>query len=266
MSLASLRDGLTLAICPSVSGGGGIVPDLSGYNNHGILQNMSSSNYRASQFGLVADFDYTTGTTRQAIEIPNNATVSGFDQATLSVWCFLQSAPANNAALYYESTAASGFTKLAIFQLTTNQVLFIARDTETGSSFSVTATVAVDTWIHLCGCYDANTDRMELFANAVSVGTNLTAKGVLHSSTPASPIAIGAFTQNSPTAQFSCNSLIDDVRLYKRIPTQGELQILSREPGIGLRPERTSVFFGAQLFNAAWARNSNTIISPVGAA
>jgi hypothetical protein len=40
-----------------------------------------------------------------------------------------------------------------------------------------------------------------------------------------------------------------------------EIRLLNAEPGIGLKPERTSVFFGAQLFNAAWAKNSNQLIS-----
>jgi len=59
---------------------------------------------------------------------------------------------------------------------------------------------------------------------------------------------------------------LDDQRLYSRVLSPQEIRLLAQEPGIGLRPERTSVFFGAQLFNAAWARNSNVILSPVGAA
>lgn len=176
------------------------------------------------------DFDYVAGASRQAVQLSNSVSVSNYATASLSLWCLLQAAPANNAGLYYESTSSDGFSKFAIFQLTNNQVLFIARDTASGSSFSITASPPTGQWIHLCGCYDANTDRMELFVNGVSVGTNLTAKGVLHNSTPASPIAIGAFTQNA-TAQYSCNALIDDVRLFSRVLTQTEITALASQRG-----------------------------------
>lgn len=59
---------------------------------------------------------------------------------------------------------------------------------------------------------------------------------------------------------------LDDMRIYRRCLAEPEIRILNTEPGIGLKPERTSVFFGAQLFNPAWARNSNVLLSPVGAA
>lgn len=229
--------------CPSLDDTGNgttTLYDLIGSNN-GTLTNMDAATdwvADTANGGVRAlDFDYVAGASRQAVQLPNSVSVSNYATASVALWCLLQAAPTNNAGLYYESTSSNGFTKFAIFQLANNQVLFIARDTESGSSFSITASPPTGQWIHLCGCYDANTDRMELFVNGVSVGTNLTAKGVLHNSTPASPITIGAFTQNA-TAEYSCNALIDDTRVFSRILTQTEITALASQRGYQ-RPSNT---------------------------
>lgn len=60
------------------------------------------------------------------------------------------------------------------------------------------------------------------------------------------------------------NCLIDDFFMGSQtIP----LSLLNQRRGIAYeRRKRRSVFFNAAFFNSAWARNSNVILSPVGAA
>jgi len=155
------------------------------------------------------------------------------------MWVNLKTAPSVQAALYFEPTSSDGFTKFGLFQSTTNQIVFVARDTASGSSFAVTATPTVGAWVHVCGTYNAVTDRMELFFNGVSAGTNLTAKGALHDSAPASVMAIGAFTQNTlPNLQYTCSAFIDDIRIYNRALSESEIRLLASRPGIGLRQDR----------------------------
>lgn len=59
----------------------------------------------------------------------------------------------------------------------------------------------------------------------------------------------------------------DNIHIYNRALPPAEIRTLATRRGIAYeRRKRRSVFFNAEFFNPAWARNSNVIISPVGAA
>ena len=219
------QSGLVLHIDPSnprcYPGSGSTLFDLSGGGNNGTLTNGAS--VITNRAGRALDFDYVSGGNRQAVELPNRVSVRGFSAACLSLWCNLQTGPADNAALYYESTATEGFTKFGIFQSSANQLIFVCRDTTTGSSFSVSHTPTAGQWNHVAGNYNASNDLMELFVNGISVGTNTTAKGNIVDDAPATEIAIGAFTRVLPASAYSVNALIDDVRVYNRALSDSEI-------------------------------------------
>jgi hypothetical protein len=59
---------------------------------------------------------------------------------------------------------------------------------------------------------------------------------------------------------YSWDGQLNDVRIYNRSLSIPEVRLLALEPGIGLKPEATSVFFGAELFSAAWLAKSSPII------
>lgn len=78
------------------------------------------------------------------------------------------------------------------------------------------------------------------------------------------PIAIGR-NGNRASQYFPGN--ISDVRIYNRVLSSAEIRLLATRRGIAFeRRKRNQVYFGAAFFNPAWARNSNVILSPVGAA
>ena len=71
----------------------------------------------------------------------------------------------------------------------------------------------------------------------------------------------------NPAADRCWNGLIDDVRIYNRPLNSNEARLLATRRGIAYeRRKRNQVYFDAAFFNPAWARNSNVILSPVGAA
>lgn len=79
----------------------------------------------------------------------------------------------------------------------------------------------------------------------------------------ATPFRIGA---SANTTQL-LSGFFDSVMLNNRALSPAEIRILATHRGIAFeRHKRRSVFFDAAFFNPAWARNSNVIISPVGAA
>ncbi len=108
---------------------------------------------------------------------------------------------------------------------------------------------------HIAGTWDGLTAR--LFYDGQEVSTTLRAVGsnIIMQNTGTFTLA-ASIDGSSPL-----NGVLDDCRVYLRALTPSELRLAATEPGIGLQPERTSVFFGAQLFNAAWAKNSNQLIS-----
>jgi len=238
--------------------------DTSRRNGWGTLANMTPSNNLMVRNGQYAvEFSYTAGASRQAIELPNLASVRGLEFASISMWVNLKTAPSVQAALYFEPTSSDGFTKFGLFQSTTNQIVFVGRDTASGSSFAVTATPTAGAWVHVCGTYNAVTDRMELFFNGVSAGTNLTAKGVLHDSAPASVMTIGAFTQNAtPSLQYTCSAFIDDVRVNAKVFSPAEIRTLANHRGIAYRRRLRKSYFAEQTiaFSSAWAKRSSQLI------
>lgn len=253
MKYASLRYGLQLALCPSINGGGGIVPDLSGRGNHGVLTNMDANDYLAGPKGRVLDFD--------GVNDQLNTTCPGITTIARSVSLWFRTSTSYTLGTY-------GFLlrwgTAATFPADQGKdfAVVIGNDAQLGTNgFGVTQygdSVGVTglndgAWRHayiesLGSTYSIWIDGR--FRVSKSMTTNATAGTVV----------IGAAYGLPFLGQ------MNDIRAYSRTLAAQEIRLLASEPGLGIRPERASVFFGAQLFNAAWARNSNVIISPVGAA
>jgi len=260
-----LWEGCLAAWAPCLGPTGTKLHDTSGRGAFGTLANMTPSNDLMVRDGIyAAEFSYFSGSARPAIEIPTLASIRGRQAASISMWVMLKLAPSVQAALYYEPTSSDGFTKFGLFQSTTNQIVFVGRDTASGSSFAITATPTAGAWVHVCGTYNATTDLMELFFNGVSAGTNVTAKGALHDSAPASVMAIGAFTQNtSPALQYTCSAFIDDVRINAKIFSRSEIRTLASSRGIAFQKRLRKSYFAEQLtptFQAAWAKRPTQLI------
>lgn len=248
MRYASLRDGLQLAICPSVSGGGVNIPDVSGRGNHSTLTNMGANGYTTSRFGVALSLDGISNFIQTPISLSANGdfTFSGrFRTSQTSEGNLFSNNAAQSGRCDFKATSLNGSIYTAFFFLagTSNVTLFGTSATNNGlwNTFSVTRINTLFS-LYVNGILEATASS----ANAISSTT----------------FRIGA---SASTTQL-LSGLVDDVRVYARALAEAEVQLLASESGLGLRPERTSVFFGAQLFNAAWARNSNVIISPVGAA
>lgn len=267
MRYASLREGLQLAICPSVSGGGGIVPDLSGRGNHGVLTNMDASDYIAGANGRLLDLDGVDD-----FLALNPFMLNTLSQGTLTFFAASTRNLARNMVFGVGSSATIG--NHAYFEMGGN---FTGSYADESCGFGVLNSVGGTNYFIVTregqGAYCDGQLRHfavssiddKIFVNARDVGTTVATKlGDFFLNVPADSAGIGR--RFYPASPENMLGQIDDVRIYNRLLTQQEIRLLASEPGIGLRPERTSVFFGAQLFNAAWARNSNMILSPVGAA
>lgn len=242
MRYANLRDGLVLAICPSVSGCGGIVPDLSGRGNHGVLTNMDAADYVSYHRGVALDFDGSNDFV--------NCGILGVSSGAVCMWLrFTWAADSRIFSNNGTGTSVDGAARVN----GSNVEVWSGRTSNWRTLWTAAAT---STWYHFAFVYAAS--AVTLFVNGQQQST---ASAEFDFVTSRLEIA-NRFEGNGQTFQ----GQQDDFRVYRRPLAQQEILLLASEPGIGLRPERMSVFFGAQLFNAAWARNSNVFISPVGAA
>lgn len=252
MKYASLREGLQLAICPSVSGGGGIVPDLSGRGNHGVLTNMDASGYASWHRGNSLRTDGVNDYVSVA-----GAPVSFADRFSIAFWVNITSGrmllTKGNMGTFGDRGYGFDFGGFVA-----GDIEFLA--IESNLAYINRSAANPGGWVHVCGMFNssiAGTDRLMLFLNGVQQTGIVTSVGTVSAvATNNANLLIGSFSSLSlfAAAQF------DDVRAYSRVLTPSEIQLLASEPGIGLRPERTSVFFGAQLFQAAWLAQGRNII------
>lgn len=129
------------------------------------------------------------------------------------------------------------------------------------SGTSGSGDIQVGSWVHLVGRKSQTTWSIWVngsLKNSQTAGTGTTSIN----NTTRSLLIGGSVTDAAYTA-----GLIDDVRVYNRALSEAEIRLLASRRGIAFeRRKRRSVFFDAAFFNPAWARNSNYILSPVGAA
>jgi len=217
----SLREGLVLAICPSITQGSGYrAPDLSGRGNHGTVTNADLSTFWKADGGVSANFDGTNDYVRtnlRSVSFPFSESVFVKPSALQTGYICGFAASSSNGpmmGLYYNSSGNFGLHA----EVNGNQLIVSP------------STYAINNWYHVCGVWRSATDR-ELFVNGVSVGTSTAS--VLFAST-IDRFTLGVFDRLSPSAYF--NGQVDDARVYSRALSATEISLLSKERGIGLAP------------------------------
>lgn len=249
MRYPSLRQGLELAICPSINGGGPIVPDLSGRNGNARLQNMDASDYPASRSRRVLDFDGSN----DYLEIPVISPALGF---CFSCWMLSGNSSRTRQSIFANSTDASPDIYVHVESIgggTTQAMNFY----NGGGYLGASSTFTMDTeWHHYAWVTNA-AGRVTYYRDGVSLGLAALTWSPMNDN---SNIATIGGIVSLLGSGFTMLGQLDDCRRYSRTLTEHEIRLLASEPGIGLKPERTSVFFGAQLFQAAWLAQSRNII------
>lgn len=187
---------------------------------------------------------------------------------TISLW-FRQASVDGNRSLFsnYRFDTIGSVSNHGCFVelVNTGTMRFTYRNNGTNIFDIITvATYPLGIWNSLIARYDGATAT--LLVNSVVVGT---ASASSFTSITGRELLIGALDPFTGTAGLTrfFNGQLDDVRLYSRPLNLTEMRLLATRRGIAYeRRKRKQVFFNAAFFNPAWARNSNVIISPVGAA
>jgi hypothetical protein len=247
-TFSNLKQGLVGAWCPSVSGRGLVLPDLSGYNNHGTLTNMdSATDWVPSGSGLALDFDGVDDRVSLDSCASRFATLS---TGALSLWFNVSSANPVQILFYLNETAnPNNFFTLAVGNstgtLADDSIGFGQQKNGVGVYFGFVRkghTFYQDQkWHNVVVMSDSSSnsiyiDGIKQIAD-YPISGNASSSGFfnvfsVNSMSIGSRVLTG-FPSNTTLGQ------IDDVRIYNRVLTPQEIQQLyTGGRGVGLAPER----------------------------
>jgi hypothetical protein len=231
--------------CPSIDATGGILLDRSGRNNHGALTNMDPATDWVVSGGKGAlDFDGSNDFV--SAEIP---LLSG--SLSFSLWV---RGVAGNASTNYIASIpiVSAGSNGVDFKDPTNAQANLAL---VGSFVTINSGVDIrGSWNHLVLGYRSG--LAFFFVNGILVGSQSWPNGISSLSSRQLNLGrFGAFGSHSPVQ-------IDDVRLYSRGLTDGEIRQLYQigRGNMPLRRRRRGVEQAAGGFKAYWARNNSRLI------
>ncbi len=237
---SNLNRGLVGAWCPSIAGNGLLLPDLSGYGNHGTLQNMDASDWVGTDKGRALDFDGSD-------DCLNISPIAFATQFAFTAW-----------------VRRFGFLNNMLFGESSGNMFGGKKIGFDGSDFfarivTFSSTVAFPTSGINFLCFQRNAE------NKVDLYINNNAGQRLYSDSA----QIGTYTLSRLAANGGANDqnfagYVLDVRTYNRVLSPSEIkQLYEGGPGYGLRQERKRSRFQVQGFNAGRFRRQQLIGSGV---
>jgi hypothetical protein len=216
----SLREGLVLAICPSVSGATGYrAVDVSGRGNHGTLTNMDAATDWVASNGMALDFDGSN----DRVE----ANALRYSALPLTIACWVKPNTVSGVQMLASHYGAEG-NRAWYLALINNAVRILVSPDGTAIPYGQGGTVTTD-WTHVVGVIGASAFQIYLNGNAVSTTLTGSYPTSIFNST-ANVIFADRATTDTPL-----NGQLDDVRIYNRALTPPEIRQLASRRGIGLQ-------------------------------
>ena len=238
---STLRQGLVGAWCPSLpnGGSGNLLPDVSGYGNHGTLVNMSPDDWVSSQYGRALDFDGV-----------NDVVVSsaiGVSYSAFTACCWVKGGAdiGTDAQLFsqYNTTDNQRAWQLGVRSSGIALQVIVSSDGTTSAvkQYESTANVFDGSWKHVAMRFESN--NLSLFSNGIELGvTKLIDNTVNTVSNLSAKIVIGGRQAGASYATYA-KALIDDARIYNRPLTDSEIKLLASKRGIGLEPRKPDITY-----------------------
>ena len=253
-----LWEGCVGAWAPCLGPTGLRLHDHSRFGNWGALTNMDAATDWVITNGQYAlDFD----TTDDLVE-PSSASLTGLVNVSVSAWVVIRS---NGTRVFASRYANAGVLNgwLLYGDVATG---FAFDGRESGAAYlssGASGAFSLGQWYHVCGTKRGN--LWSVFVDGRLRSSQTQGNGTTVFSVNALQIGAGWFGGSD---YLYSGAILDDVRIYNRALTELEIRNLALGRGVAYQRRRRKSHFAEQLitFRAAWARNSNYIISPVGAA
>ncbi|MEM7203249.1 MAG: LamG-like jellyroll fold domain-containing protein [Planctomycetota bacterium] len=204
--------------------GGGLAYDSSPAALHGTLNRGTGAASRSA---------YPAGTTAVAldgvdgaVQLPSELDLSG-NAATVTAWFWADDFGVSDARLLSKASgdlAEDHYLMLSTWATTGGMRLRFRLKTggTTGTLVASSGTLSVGRWIHVAAVYDGS--EMRLFQDGALVG-RMPKSGTI-TAAPGVPAAIGNQPSGIAGGARPFDGLIDDVRIYDRMLTQSELDLL----------------------------------------
>lgn len=251
--------GRVFGVCPSVQGPAGVnLYDTTGRGRHGIAANVTTSTFWARSQGRYAiEFDGTN----DYVSAPNVQAFSSGAQLTVSAWV-----KRNAASVYAELVNKFSGTSAAnedgwMFRWdNANKLLFTIANSGSYGQYLATSANTSTTWNHVAAVHEfGSTAKTAISLNGVAIAASWTTGGtqVPDADGTSYPIIIGA-QRYAATSYNLWAGQMDDVAVFSRILTPGEIKLLATRRGIAYEARRD--IFGATSFAPYWARRNSQII------
>ena len=207
--------------------------DLSGFQNHGILTDFDfseSSGWQPHKPGQVLRFDGTND--HIALGNPSSLNISG--DITVSARINFTASSLNKPIVARWGTDES--YALMVDYTDSNKLLFIIKVAEVSKLAVTSGTYNDGKWHLVVGIFNGANVKINVDWSVEDVTGQATSGPI---DTPAQNVVIGSY--NNSTGFF--NSFIDEVRIYNRALSQGEIQWLYQAPYDNLIVEPTRKFW-----------------------
>lgn len=244
-----LWEGCVGAWAPCLGPTGDRLQDLSRANSWGTLTNMDAATDWVISGGRYSlDFDAVNDM------VTTNITLTS--AMTYSCWFNRRTTGVDGGRIIHGSASTVGYMG---FVKSTSITLATSAGFTDFAGFSI----ANGVWYHFATTRDAN-NNLRVFLN----GSESTSGAQVRSGT-FTLTQLGRYATIPGNAIYSWDGQLDDVMIFNRNLSQAEIRTLASGRGVAYERRRRKGYFANQVgptFNPAWARNSNYIISPVGAA
>jgi hypothetical protein len=267
----SLWDGRVAAWCPSVTGPTGVrLYDLQSQRYQGTLTNMDApTDWVRSSGRYCLDFDGTNDEVNcgTGASLANFATTAGNPGVTFSFWIRPNSTSVSGTIM----ARNDGNSVQAGWWLTqVNATISITLERTVGNArFSSTSLgLTASTWSHVAVTLrpgmagQTSSGDVAIWFNGVaaSVQQNTSGSGTQAlDSDLAETFYIARYGKTSSGGNGFFAGQLDDISIYRRVLTAGEIRTLSRRRGIAYEARRNQDY-GSSGFQAAWARQRTQLI------
>lgn len=185
--------------------------DLSGNGNDGTLINGVAYSGRGMSFDGTNDY----------INVPHSETLNTGNNLTVSAWVNLRASGSSNPGAEIFSKGFGGGDPFISYGLEVDATVFRFSIGTTGFiNLLSTTTYNLNQWYHVVGTYDKQ--NMRIFINGVQTNSASQTGTIVYAS---QPLTIGTWFNGVGTGN-QLNGFLDDIRLYSRALTVGEILAL----------------------------------------
>lgn len=248
--------GRVFGVCPSVQGPAGLnLYDLSGRNQLGTLTNFDlAADWQRSAGQFALNFDATNNT----VTIAGGRTyIAAGQPMTASLWFFNRAFTSFYPKLLMLKSDCAGNNAYEIGLSNQPNYLGVLIGTATSYATLKTDTAAASitgSWQHVAVVYNGGTRSSSasfvVYLNGIARTTS--AASGFSPTTNATSLALNAANNRH-------DGLLDDVAVFNRPLTAGEIRLLATRRGIAYEARR-DIVFGSSGFQAYWARRNSQII------